>query len=51
MAESDAQAGWDEMMGPIPEDEEDPWMDDVYQMIRHPRFPVPIGRVYISDSK
>ena len=33
MAESDAQADWDEVMAPILEDEDDPWMDEVYRMI------------------
>lgn len=33
MAESDAQAEWDEVMEPILIDEDDPWMDEVYRMI------------------
>ena len=35
MAESDAQAEWDEVMDPIlePVDEDDQWMDEVYRMI------------------
>jgi L-rhamnose mutarotase len=32
MAESDAQAEWDEVMAPILEDSDDPWMDEVYRM-------------------
>jgi L-rhamnose mutarotase len=33
MAESDAQADWDEVMAPILVDEDDPWMDEVYRMV------------------
>ncbi|WP_276274057.1 L-rhamnose mutarotase [Haloarcula litorea] len=33
MAESDAQADWDEVMDPILVDEDDPWMDEVYRMV------------------
>ncbi|MFC7078347.1 L-rhamnose mutarotase [Haloarcula halophila] len=33
MAESDAQAEWDQVMDPILLDEDDPWMDEVYRMI------------------
>lgn len=33
MAESDAQAAWDEEMDPILEDADDPWMDEVYRMV------------------
>ncbi|SNZ15170.1 L-rhamnose mutarotase [Natronoarchaeum philippinense] len=33
MAESEAQADWDEVMEPILVDEDDPWMDEVYRMI------------------
>ena len=32
MAESEAQADWDEVMEPILVDEDDPWMDEVYRM-------------------
>ena len=32
MAESDAQADWDEVMEPILVDEDDVWMDEVYRM-------------------
>jgi len=32
MAESEAQAEWNEEMAPILEDEEDVWMDEVYRM-------------------
>ena len=33
MAQSEAQADWDEVMEPILEDEDDMWMDEVYRMI------------------
>ncbi|WP_324760757.1 L-rhamnose mutarotase [Haloarcula sp. GH36] len=33
MADSDAQAEWDQVMDPILLDEDDPWMDEVYRMI------------------
>jgi L-rhamnose mutarotase len=33
MAESDAQADWDEVMDPILVDEDDPWLDEVYRML------------------
>lgn len=33
MAESDAQADWEEVMDPILVDEDDPWMDEVYRMV------------------
>ena len=33
MAESDAQAEWEEVMDPILEPEADSWMDEVYRMI------------------
>jgi L-rhamnose mutarotase len=33
MAESDAQADWGEVMGPILEDDDDIWLDEVYRMI------------------
>jgi L-rhamnose mutarotase len=33
MAESDAQADWDEVMAPILEDDPDPWLDEVYRMV------------------
>jgi L-rhamnose mutarotase len=33
MEESDAQAEWDEVMEPILEPEDDPWMDEVYRMV------------------
>ncbi|WP_254533302.1 L-rhamnose mutarotase [Natrinema gelatinilyticum] len=33
MAQSEAQADWDEVMDPILVDEDDPWMDEVYRMI------------------
>lgn len=33
MAESDAQADWDEIMDPILTDADDPWMDEVYRMV------------------
>lgn len=33
MAESEAQADWDEVMAPILVDEDDPWMDEVYRMV------------------
>lgn len=33
MAESTAQADWDEVMEPILVDEDDPWMDEVYRMV------------------
>ncbi|SEW31164.1 L-rhamnose mutarotase [Natrinema salifodinae] len=32
MAESDAQADWDEVMESILVDEDEPWMDEVYRM-------------------
>lgn len=32
MAESDAQADWDDVMEGILIDEDDPWMDEVYRM-------------------
>ncbi len=33
MAESDAQADWDEVMAPILVDTDDQWMDEVYRMV------------------
>lgn len=33
MAESEAQAEWDEVMDPVLEDDDDPWMDEVYRMV------------------
>jgi len=33
MAESDAQAEWNEVMDPILEDGDDIWLDEVYRMI------------------
>lgn len=33
MAESTAQADWDEVKDPILVDEDDPWMDEVYRMV------------------
>ena len=33
MADSEAQAEWDEVMDPILVDEDDSWMDEVYRMI------------------
>ncbi|MFB6075496.1 MAG: L-rhamnose mutarotase [Haloarculaceae archaeon] len=33
MAESGAQAAWDEVMDPILVDEADPWMDEVYRLV------------------
>jgi len=33
MAESEAQAEWDEVMEPILVDEDNPWMDEVYRMV------------------
>lgn len=33
MAESEAQADWNEVMDPILEDADDVWMDEVYRMI------------------
>jgi len=33
MENSDAQAEWDEVMDPILEDADEPWLDEVYRMI------------------
>lgn len=33
MADSDAQAAWNEVMDPILEPNDDPWTDEVYRMI------------------
>lgn len=33
MAESEAQADWDEVMDPVLEDDADVWMDEVYRMV------------------
>lgn len=33
MANSEAQAEWEEVMDPILEDEDDIWMDEVYRMV------------------
>lgn len=33
MAESQAQADWDDVMASILTDEADPWMDEVYRMV------------------
>lgn len=33
MADSDAQADWDQVMAPILEDEDDIWLDEVYRMV------------------
>jgi len=33
MANSEAQADWDEVMDPILVDEDDPWLDEVYRMV------------------
>ncbi|MEF8850967.1 MAG: L-rhamnose mutarotase [Haloarculaceae archaeon] len=33
MVESEAQAEWDEVMDPVLEDDDDPWMDEVYRMV------------------
>jgi L-rhamnose mutarotase len=33
MADSEAQADWDEVMDPVLVNEDDPWMDEVYRMI------------------
>ena len=33
MENSDAQAEWDELMDPILEDADEPWLDEVYRMI------------------
>jgi len=33
MTESEAQAEWDEVINPILEDGDDPWIEEVYRMV------------------